>query len=117
MITDGAAGLPVDGEVRAAADAVAADCTALGHEVEPLSMPFGDPSARDFLRCWWMLAFLLTRLGRQAFGAQSAPTFASRPASTSVDASRARLCGCPLRCSGCDGSRPSTSKWSSVSTS
>ncbi len=68
MITSGINGLPVDAEVIAALEATARVCEDLGHIVEPITNPFGDQIAQDFLRYWSMLAFTLYRLGNQVYG-------------------------------------------------
>lgn len=73
MITEGVNGLPVDPEVRAALEQAGRACEDLGHIVEPITNPFGEQIAQDFLRYWAMLAFSLYRFGGQVYGKDFQP--------------------------------------------
>ncbi|WP_031468282.1 amidase [Sciscionella sediminilitoris] len=60
-------------QTRAAVEATAARLEKLGHTVEPIRLPFGDPFVTDFLTYWGMLAFLLSALGKHSFGKEFDP--------------------------------------------
>ncbi|MFE6747993.1 amidase [Kitasatospora purpeofusca] len=53
-----------DAATRAAVEAMAARLEALGHEVTPAVMPFGEEFSRDFVLYWGYIAFLIATTGR-----------------------------------------------------
>ncbi|MFJ4670400.1 amidase [Kitasatospora purpeofusca] len=55
---------PSDAATRAAVEATAARLEALGHEVTPAVMPFGEEFSRDFVLYWGYIAFLIATTGR-----------------------------------------------------
>lgn len=60
--------VPIDPDMVAAVDAVAAALAHLGHDVDPTDPPVDAQFGRDFLVYWQLLAFLLHRGGRVVEG-------------------------------------------------
>ncbi|MFE2107306.1 amidase [Kitasatospora sp. NPDC059463] len=55
---------PTDGPTRAAVEETAARLAALGHDVTPVQLPFGEEFSRDFILYWGYIAFLIATTGR-----------------------------------------------------
>ncbi|MGW4896060.1 amidase [Kitasatospora sp. NPDC004240] len=53
-----------DAATRRAVDATAARLEAMGHHVEPATLPFGEDFSRDFVQYWGLIAFLIAATGR-----------------------------------------------------
>ncbi|HEY7046947.1 MAG TPA: amidase [Jatrophihabitantaceae bacterium] len=68
LVLDTVTGAVVDAATRAAVENTAARLEKLGHVVEPVELPVGEQFADDFVLYWGLLAALVARLGKLAFG-------------------------------------------------
>ncbi|GAA3398124.1 amidase [Cryptosporangium minutisporangium] len=64
LVIDSPAGAETDDQTRTAIERTAKALEAMGHHVEPATVPVDEQFAADFVTYWGMLAFLATRTGR-----------------------------------------------------